>query len=315
MTSASHRTGDLFVLAFDHRNSFRRLLSAANSTADLRTESLVALKSLIYEGLLLAVNSGSAASESAGILVDEGLGSTIAREARQRGLTVAVPVEASGRDEFAFEYGDDFGQHIEDLDPTYAKVLVRYNPEGDAELNRRQSQRLSRLCTWLREHRRQLMFELLVPPRPEQLDHVDGDQARYDNELRPALMCRAIEELQDSGVDAAIWKIEGLLDPGDCRRIAEIARRDGRDDVTCIVLGRGADAAMVERWLVAGAGVEGFHGFAIGRTIFEDAILGFCDGRIERDAAVAAIAQRYAHFVDVYRAAVSGKIRGGHRDL
>ena len=315
MTPTSHRTGDLFVLAFDHRTSLRRMLTVGSPAAEVSTESLMALKSLIYEGLLLAIASGSATATSAGILVDEGMGSAIARDARQRGLKVAIPVEASGRDEFAFEYGDDFGNHIEDLDPTYAKVLVRYNPEGDAELNRRQSERLSRLCAWLREHRRQLMIELLVPPRPEQLEHVGGDQTRYDNELRPALMCRAIEELQNYGVNAAIWKIEGLLDPADCRRVSEVARRDGRDDVTCVVLGRGADAAMVERWLVAGAGVDGFHGFAIGRTIFEDAIIGFCDGRTERDAAVAAIAQRYAHFVDVYRAAVSGKIRGGHRDL
>jgi len=73
----------------------------------------------------------------------------------------------------------------------------------------------------------------------------------------------------------------------------------------CVVLGRGADAAAVERWLRAGAGVPGFDGFAIGRSIWWDPVRAYMDGVTDRAAAVTAIAERYVHFVTVYREATT----------
>ena len=79
---------------------------------------------------------------------------------------LAMPVEKSGQNEFDFQYGDEFGAHIETFDPDFAKVLVRYNPDGDAEMNARQTERLKRLSDWLHEHDRKFLFELLVPAEP-----------------------------------------------------------------------------------------------------------------------------------------------------
>ena len=121
-----------------------------------------------------------------------------------------MPMEKSGQREFDFEYGDEFAAHIERYDPDFSKVLVRYNPDGDAEMNQRQGVRLRRLSDWLHEHDRRLLFELLVPAEEAQLASVDGDTDRYDAELRPELMCRTIAELQDAGIEADIWKIEGV---------------------------------------------------------------------------------------------------------
>ena len=142
-----------------------------------------------------------------------------------------MPVEKSGQDEFDFQYGDDFGAHIEQFDPDFSKVLVRYNPEGDSGMNERQTARLKRLADWLHEHDRKFLFELLVPAEPHQLEQVGGDTDRYDAELRPELMRRTIVEFQDAGVEADIWKIEGIDTQEDCERIAETCRRDGRDGV------------------------------------------------------------------------------------
>ena len=160
-----------------------------------------------------------------------------------------MPVEKSGQKEFDFEYGDDFGAHIEKFDPDFSKVLVRYNPDGDAEMNRRQSERLKRLADWLHEHDRKFLFELLVPAEEDQLAAVGGDTDRYDAELRPELMRRTIAEFQDAGVEADIWKIEGVDTRDDCERIAAQARAGGRDGVVCVVLGRGADDDKVDHWL------------------------------------------------------------------
>ncbi|MEA2455611.1 MAG: hypothetical protein QOI45_1873, partial [Thermoleophilaceae bacterium] len=266
-----------------------------------QTETISDAKHLIFEGMLKAVEAG-VDPHSTGVLVDEQFGApkNIPGEAKQRGLLLAMPVEKSGQNEFDFEYGDEFGEHIERFDPDFSKVLVRYNPEGDAEMNTRQSERLKRLADWLHEHDRKFLFELLVPAEEHQLEQVGGDTDRYDAELRPELMRRAIVELQDKGIEADIWKIEGIDEQEDCDRIARTARRDGRDGVVCVVLGRGADDAKVEHWLRQGAPVEGYAGFAIGRTIWWDALKGFLDGNIEREDAAQQIADSYLRFVRVY---------------
>jgi myo-inositol catabolism protein IolC len=298
-------SGKLYILAFDHRGSFqKKMFGIEGDPTPEQTEQISDAKHLIFEGLLKATEEGVDA-QATGCLVDEQFGSPqrIPEQAKENGLLLAMPVEKSGQDEFDFEYGDDFGEHIEKFDPDFSKVLVRYNPEGDAGMNSRQSERLKRLADWLHEHDRKFLFELLVPAEDHQLEQVGGDADRYDAELRPELMRRAITELREAGVEADIWKIEGIDTQEDCERISETCRRDGRDGVICVVLGRGADDAKVEHWLRQGAPVEGYAGFAIGRTIWWDALKGFIDGSIEREDAAAQIAEKYLRFVQVYREA------------
>jgi myo-inositol catabolism protein IolC len=294
--------GKLYILAFDHRGSFQKKLFGieGDPTAE-ETDRIADAKHLIFEGLLKASEQGAEPGVT-GVLVDEQFGAPTGTpaEAKERGLILAMPVEKSGQDEFDFEYGDDFSGHIEHFDPDFAKVLVRYNPEGDAEMNRRQTERLKRLADWLHEHDRRFLFELLVPAEEAQLEQVGGDSDRFDAELRPELMRRAITELQDAGVEADVWKIEGLDTQEDCEKTAEVCRRDGRDGVICVVLGRGANDEKVEHWLRQGAPVDGYAGFAIGRTIWWDSLKGYLEGQLEREDATQQIADNYLRFVRVY---------------
>jgi myo-inositol catabolism protein IolC len=294
--------GKLYILAFDHRGSFqKKMFGIEGDPSPEQTETISDAKHLIFEGMLKAVDAGVDPGAT-GVLVDEQFGAPkrIPEHARERGLLLAMPVEKSGQNEFDFEYGEQFGAHIEQFDPNFSKVLVRYNPDGDVEMNKRQAERLRRLSDWLHERDRKFLFELLVPAEDAQLEQVGGDSDRYDAELRPDLMRRTIVELQDAGIEADIWKIEGIDTQEDCARIAETARRDGRDGVVCVVLGRGADDSKVEHWLRQGAPVEGYAGFAIGRTIWWDALKGFLDGDIEREDAAQQIADNYLRFVQVY---------------
>jgi myo-inositol catabolism protein IolC len=297
--------GKLYILAFDHRGSFqKKMFGIEGDPTPEQTETIADAKHLIFEGLLKATEEG-VDPHATGCLVDEQFGAPkrTPEEAKERGLLLAMPVEKSGQNEFDFEYGEEFGEHIEKCDPDFSKVLVRYNPEGDAEMNRHQAEKLKRLGDWLHEHDRKFLFELLVPAEPDQLESVGGDEERYDRELRPELMRHAILDLQDAGVEPDIWKIEGIDSQEDCESISKTARRDGRDGVICVVLGRGADDAKVEHWLRTGAPVEGYAGFAIGRTIWWDALKGFLDGDIEREEAAGRIAEKYLRFVQVYREA------------
>ncbi len=294
--------GKLYILAFDHRGSFqKKMFGIEGDPSAEQTETISDAKHLIFEGMVKAVEAGVDPGAT-GVLVDEQFGApkNIPGDAKQRGLLLAMPVEKSGQNEFDFQYGDDFGAHIEQFDPDFSKVLVRYNPDGDAEMNQRQTERLKRLADWLHEHDRKFLFELLVPAEDHQLEQVGGDSDRYDAELRPELMRRTIVAFQDAGVEADIWKIEGIDTQEDCDLIAQTARQGGRDGVVCVVLGRGANDEKVDHWLRQGAPVEGYAGFAIGRTIWWDALKGFLDGNIEREDAAQQIADNYLRFVQVY---------------
>jgi 5-dehydro-2-deoxygluconokinase len=293
----------LYVLPFDHRATFSKNMFGWQGplTAE-QTAEVAAVKRVIFDAFKAAVAAG-VPKDRAGILVDEQFGAAILHDARKRGFITACPAEKSGQNEFDFEYGADFARHVEDFNPTFCKVLVRYNPGGDRDLNRRQAARLRRLSDHLHATGRLYMFELLVPPEPAQLRRLGDDKKAYDLQLRPALMVQAIHELQDSGVEADVWKIEGIEQQEDCRKVVAAARRAGRDQVGCIVLGRGEDDQKVREWLTTAAGVPGFIGFAVGRTTFWAPLANYRARRVTRDAAVAQIAASYRAWVDLFEKA------------
>jgi myo-inositol catabolism protein IolC len=293
----------LYILPFDHRASFEKgLFGWSGPLTAEQTSRVRASKRVVYDGFKAALSRG-VPREAAGILVDEQFGADVLREARAEGILTCAPVEKSGREEFEFEYGEEWRAHIAAADPTFAKVLVRYNPEADGAANRRQAESLRALSEYVHESSRRLLFELLVPMTHAQSDLVDGDVKAYDGELRPQLMLTAIHELQDAGVEPDIWKVEGLTSRDACAAIVAVARREGRDKVGCIVLGRGADEAGILRWLRVAASVPGYIGFAVGRTSFWDALVALRDGKISRGAAVERIADRYAEWVRIFREA------------
>jgi myo-inositol catabolism protein IolC len=278
-----------FILAFDHRNSLlTTFFGVAGEPTDAQVAAAREVKRVIADGLLAAIERSLVGTDEAGALVDATYGADAIDRLQDAGVRVAVPVEASGRREFAFEHAD-WRERLDATHPAWAKVLVRYNPDGDTAMNERQRHRLLDLQTVARAIGVGFLFELLVPPEAGQRG------PEYDTEIRPGLVVRSLEELRAAGITPDLWKIEGLDRREDCARVAAVA------GAPCVVLGRGADTAAVERWLRAGAGVPGFDGFAIGRSIWWDPVRAYMDGGTDRAAAVTAVADRYGHYVDVYR--------------
>lgn len=296
--------GRLYILAFDHRGSFQKKMFGIEGDPTPEETAVIAdAKQLIYEGMALAADRG-VDNASVGVLVDEQFGGAIPSEAKAKGLKLAMPVEKSGQNEFDFQYGDDFGAHIEQFDPDFSKVLVRYNPDDpDTEINPRQNGRLKRLADWLHANDRKFLFELLVPATDAQLESVGGDTDRYDAELRPELMRRAIEELQEFGIEVDVWKIEGVDAQADAEMLAQQTRKgEGREGVVCVLLGRGASDDKVDHWLRQAAPVKGFVGFAIGRSIWWDSLRGYLARTVSREDAASKIADNYLRFIEVYQA-------------
>ena len=302
MASGHHHK--LFILALDHRGSLKEQMFGIRGRAPDRAElaRLADAKLLVWEGFRAAL-AGGVPPGNAGVLVDEELGAAVAREAPSAGVVLVMPVEKSGEGPFDFEYGEDFGTHLEAFHPRFAKALVRWNPDDDPAVKRLQAGRLRRLGEWLGAHGHRFLFELLVPPSPRQLARAGGRSAEYDTRLRPGLMLESVREIQDARIEPDAWKIEGIDTREGCELLARLIRREGRDPVGALVLGRGADRARVEHWVRTAAGVPGYAGFAIGRTIWWEGVEGWKDGILGRSEAVASIAAAYRHFVDVYEEA------------
>ena len=293
---------EIFALAFDHRNSLRRdFMHLTGQPAPEQHSTMVAAKGVVTDALIEAAPQVS--PDTPVLLIDHEYGGQFVPRAQAAGVKVAMPVEESGQAELRYLCDGHPERVVDAHHPDYVKVLIRYNPGGDTAMNERQRGRLRKLSDWLDGRPERLMLELLVPPEPAQLAAVADDQSRFDRETRAALTAAAIDQIAGDGLRPALWKIEGPESLQDAARIAE-AVRSANPDAGCLVLGRGADDAAVRRWLAIAAATDGFTGFAVGRTIWWDALKGFAGGG-DAGAAVRAVAARYLDLVRYYRAAVT----------
>jgi len=258
------------------------------------------MKQIIFDGFLKANESGITGGDPA-ILVDETFGLEVQQQAKEMKIKFAAPVEKSGQKVFDFEYGDQFGEKINEIGADFVKILVRWNPDDEEEVREIQGSRIKELSDWLTENDKKFLLEFLVPATEEQLSSVENDQARYDSEIRPKLAVKVVEEMRERGADPDIWKIEGLDTAEGCEKVAAAIKTGDRENVIAVVLGRGASDEKVNEWLRAGSSVEGYKGFAIGRSIFWNALKGFHEGDKSRDEAVDEIAKSYLGFLSVYQ--------------
>jgi 5-dehydro-2-deoxygluconokinase len=292
---------EVLILAFDHRSSFTEKLFGIKNRMPTAEEKkqIEEYKNIIFAGFRSALEK-NVPLEIAGLLVDEEYGADILRDAKKFGFTFAMPVEKSGQDEFDFEYGEAFAKHIEEFQPTFVKVLVRYNPAGDAVLNQRQLRRLKTLSDYLQRKNKPFLFELIVPATSQQLAEAGGSKETYDQAIRPKLMVECLKAIQAAGVEPAVWKLEGVENPEDAKTIVKQAQSGGRK-AGVITLGRGESKEMVQKWLAVGAKIPGIIGFAVGRTIFWQPLADHKAGAISRKEAVEKIALNYADFVELWQ--------------
>lgn len=295
-------SNELYILAFDHRGTLTKgLLGVEGRQPTVDEASRVSsMKDIIFDGFIEAKNSGISGGDPA-ILVDETFGLQVQQKAKEMGIKYAAPVEKSGQKVFDFEYGDAFGEKIIEVDADFIKILVRWNPNDDTETREVQGKRIKILSDWIEENERKFLLEFLVPATDEQLESVDGDQSRYDSEIRPKLAVQVVEEMREKGADPDIWKIEGLDTKEDCEKVAASIKDGGRENVIAVVLGRGANDEKVNQWLRAGSSVDGYKGFAIGRSIFWNSLKGWHEDQKSREEAVSEIAESYLSFISVYQ--------------
>jgi myo-inositol catabolism protein IolC len=287
----------LLILAMDHRASFGRSLFSVvdDRPSDEQRSTMAAAKLLIYAGLTRVVADMPVGCP--GVLVDERYGQAVIDAARVADMVLAMPIERSGRDWFELEWGEqEWLAHVRQVSPDYAKVLVRDNPAFPPRARDEQFARLRAVSESLIAEGVPLLYELLVPGTEQQRAAVSGDSEAYDREIRPELVTQVIADNQQAGIEPAIWKVEGLETSLAARAVVAQARAGGRADVDVIVLGRDAPADRLNHWLEIAAPIDGFVGFAIGRSIWEDAIRSHEAHEIDDADAVQQIGARYLEF-------------------
>lgn len=292
----------LYILPFDHRAVFAQKIFNKNSLADLNDQEhqlICEYKKIIYEGFKKAVQSGIP-KESAAILLDEEFGDEILKDAKQNGFVVLLTTEKSGQNEFDFQYDGDFPVHIEKYSPQFVKVLIRYNPKDQEDLKKRQQEKLKTVSDFCKVKGFKFLLEVLVIPTKEQAESTNNSKEEFDRTLRPSLTTEMIRELQIKGVEPDVWKLEGFDTAKEYEEIVAAARENGRSNIGLVVLGRGENEEKVDEWLKVGSQVVGVIGFAVGRTVFWQAILGFRAGTKTREEAVDAISQNFFNFYKIF---------------
>ena len=298
-------TKPLYILPFDHRATFAQKMFGKDSIVDLDAEEkelIREFKMLIYKGFKEALEK-LIPTDYAAILCDEEFGSEVLLDALHNRFNTILTVEKSGEEEFKFQY-PNFAEHIQKFHPTFAKVLIRYNPADPEDLKNRQKQNLKLTSDFCHENGYKFLLEALVIPTKLQLKDA-GTKNAFDTKFRSDLTVEIVRELQEFAVEPDVWKIEGFETIKDYEKVLRVIKREGRENVNLVVLGRGANEEKVDEWLKTGvkeewfetgAKVEGVIGFAVGRTVFWEPVEKFYKGEIGKNEVIQTVSANFQKF-------------------
>lgn len=291
----------LYILPFDHRNTFAEHMFNLKKGDALSPEQINLVKEfkmLIYKGFKDSLEK-LIPTDFGAILCDEEYGSEVLLDARNNGFVTILTIEKSGESEFKFAY-DNFQEHIEKFKPVLTKVLIKYSPSDSKESKDAQKKNLKIISDYSHSNNYKFLLEVLVVPKDAELKTVNGDKEEFDAKLRPALTVEVIKDLQGEGIEPDVWKLEGFDTQEDYKAVVIAARADGRDNVGIVVLGRGAGPDKVQEWLEVGSKVRGVIGFAVGRTVFWDALTKFYKGEIGKAEVIQTVSENFRNFYNVF---------------
>ncbi|HNZ86470.1 MAG TPA: DUF2090 domain-containing protein [bacterium] len=269
----------LFILPFDHRSFFIKNFKFGKDINRNEKSAIVDFKEIIYQGFLCAYKN-SKYKQFMGILIDEEYGSSIIKDAKKKNIILSVSAEKSGQDFFDFEYGKNFRTHIKNNKANFVKILVRYDYRKD---NKNQLKKIKTLYDFCKKNKFDLLLELLTP--------------NFSNKFY--FTQKAVEEILSYKIFPCIWKIEGYEKKSDWDKVIKSIKIYQKNP-KIIMLGRGESLLLIKKWIKSAKGFKEIIGFAVGRTIFLEAISDFYKNKITRDEAIKKIASRYLNIINLW---------------
>jgi 5-dehydro-2-deoxygluconokinase len=283
-TTRSGTYDELTVLAIDHRSQFEDLASEVGCTDD----RISAFKGLALHALDRVANG----DPRFGLLMDGRYGFDALAEAGDYPYWLGRPIEVPKSRPVAFEGAPDVASEIAQWPlGQVVKCLAFYHPDDPAELRAQQERQLLRLFDACRKTRHEFLLEIIAPS---------------DMPVDSMTIAQAIEQLYAAGIRPDWWKLEPSREASAWQNIEAAIRRNDPYCRGVLLLGLSAPIPdLVASFETAGRTAI-IKGFAVGRTIFYDVARDWLSGRVDDDAAVAAMATRLALLVDAWRRARAG---------
>ncbi len=271
----------LTVLAIDHRRQFEDMARELGADeARIPTFKRLALQ---------ALHEVAGGDPRFGILLDGRFGFDALAAAADHPYWIGRPIEVPKSRPLEFECSADVATELAEWPLNQVvKVLCFYHPDDAPELRGRQERQLVRLFDACRKTRHELLVEIVAPAGMP----VDA-----------TTIGRALDRLYDLGVKPDWWKLEPMDDPAAWRAVAGVI--GGRDPFCrgVVLLGLSQPVASLVAAFEATAAVPVVKGFAVGRTIFNDAARAWLAGEIDDAEAVTRLTDRFSHLVKAWRRA------------
>ncbi|MBI4924099.1 MAG: 5-dehydro-2-deoxygluconokinase [Devosia nanyangense] len=266
----------LMALAIDHRSQLEDLPGATPA-------KLTAFKRLAVK----AAARVAAGRPGYGMLIDDKYGRDALFDAGEEGnLWIARPIELPGSRPLRFEFSQDLSRFTEWPVDHCIKVLCFYHPDDAAPLKAEQIERLRQAYDAARRIGRELLIEII---------------ASRNGALGDTTVSRVLSELYDAGLKPDWWKLEPQSSRG---AWGEIDRVIEARDPYCrgvVLLGLEASEPELERGFAAARSARTVKGFAVGRTIFAEAVRAWLAGTMSDEQAVADMAHRFESLTSIWQ--------------
>ncbi len=270
---------EVCALALDHRRQFEELADRCG----VERGRIATFKGLIAQGAARACDGAT----FAGAIVDNRYGSEVLASLTERGWWLARPVERPGSRPLAFEASRNIALELREWpESQIAKCLLYYHPDELEALRRHQEDMLATLHEACLATRHELLVELILPSGLPS----DG-----------GTLVRALAALYDRGIRPDWWKLPPPADKATWRAIAALL--DARDPHCrgIVLLGLNAPEPELQQAFELAADERWCKGFAVGRTIFQNAAEEWFAGKIDDDAAIQTIAQNYSRLIQLWQ--------------
>ncbi|GLS21344.1 5-dehydro-2-deoxygluconokinase [Labrys miyagiensis] len=271
----------LMALAIDHRAQ----MEAMADEAGVPREKIAAFKVLAVK----AAAKVAGGQPGFGMLIDGNYGREALFRAADHPFWIGRPVELPGSRPLEFEGGDDVGTSLIEWPVGHTiKCLCFYHPDDPPALKEQQERQLLRLYAAARTVGRELLVEII---------------AGKHGPLKDDTVSSVVQRLYDLGIKPDWWKLEPLKTPAAWRAVADVIENN---DPLCrgiVLLGLEAPEEDLEAAFAAAASEPLVKGFAVGRTIFNEPARAWLRGSLSDEAAIEAMASKFARLVGAWEAA------------
>ncbi len=272
---------ELNVLAMDHRSQLLDIAESVGASAE-RIDQFKAF-------CLSAVDAVARGRPGFGLLLDGRFGMRGLEAAADYPYWIGRPIELPGSCPIEFEASDDVGATLREWPLNHVvKCLVFYHPDDSADLKARQERQILRLFDACRKTRHELLMEI-IPSK--------------NGPVGETTAAEVMQRFYDLGIFPDWWKLEPDQNPKTWAHVEAVIQAN---DPLCrgvVLLGLSAPDEALLASFESVAHIPIVKGFAVGRTIFQDAATQWLAGHIDDATAVQMLVERFAYLVDGWQAA------------